>query len=283
MCGSKLLKNLVVSVCGFLVLLIALPAGAQLNQTQHTDGWILAAAHAPGLEGSIWRTDLWVVRDSLGGAVRLTFCDKNTDNTGAQEYELVFEGTNRVVHIEEAVDTFLNVGDESWTGAIHYTADYPIQVWARVYSINAAGTESYGQIIEGIPTADMSPDDDPWDYTEQQYLFAVKHTADDRYRVNIGVVNPTSMEAEYQVHAYGPDGNCPSLGCDDFYVTVPPYSMVQLQDPLADWQDGAWNEAWIQMRCKTDGAGGFVYASVVDNATNDAFFVRGVKLRTPGD
>ena len=26
------------------------------------------------------------------------------------------------------------------------------------------------------------------------------------------------------------------------------------------------------------GAGGFAYASVVDNATNDAFFVRGIKL-----
>jgi len=34
------------------------PAFAQLNQTLHTDGWILAAAHAPGLQGAIWRTDL---------------------------------------------------------------------------------------------------------------------------------------------------------------------------------------------------------------------------------
>jgi hypothetical protein len=35
------------------------------------------------------------------------------------------------------------------------------------------------------------------------------------------------------------------------------------------------------VRCKTDGAGGFAYASVVDNATNDAFFVRGVKKMAP--
>lgn len=274
------LRTAVVSVC---VLLVAVSAGAQLNQTFHTDGWILAAAHAPGLEGSIWRTDLWIVRDSKAAQVHLTFCEKNTDNSTARGYEVVFEESSRIAYIEEAVDAFLGVGDGSWTGAIHYTADYPIQVWARVYSINAEGTESYGQIIEGIPTSDMSPDDDPWDYTEQQYLFAVKHTADDRYRVNIGLVNPTSMEASYRVQAYGPDGNCPSSGCANFTVTVPPYSMIQQQDPFADWQDGEWNQASIQIRCQTDGAGGFVYASVVDNATNDAYFVRGVKMKTPGD
>jgi hypothetical protein len=264
-------------------MLMAVPAEAQLNQTRHTDGWILAAAHAPGLQGSIWRTDLWIVRGSEGGEVRLTFCEQNTDNTNAEEYDVMFEEGDLVAFVEEAVDTFLGIGDGSWTGAIHYTAAFPVQVWARVYSVNAEGTESYGQIIEGIPTADMTPDNDPWNSLEQQYLFAVKHTADNRYRVNIGVVNPTSIEAQYQVAAYGGDGNCPPGGCDWFDVTVPPYSMVQQQDPFADWQGGAWDEVSIQAQCQTDGAGVFVYASVVDNATNDAFFVRGVKRQQPGD
>ena len=59
------------------------------------------------------------------------------------------------------------------------------------------GTASYGQLVQGIPSTEMSPDDDPWDYREQQYMIPLKHTADDRYRVNIGVVNPTGMEADY--------------------------------------------------------------------------------------
>jgi hypothetical protein len=145
----------------------------------------------------------------------------------------------------------------------------------------AAGTASYGQLIEGIPTADMSPDDDPWDFRQQQYLMAVKHTADNRYRVNIGLVNPTTIAASYHIQAYGADGNCPPAGCASIEVTVPPLSMVQRTDPFAGWQGGEWSAVIIQVKCKTDGAGGFAYASVVDNATNDAFFVRGVKKMAP--
>jgi hypothetical protein len=59
--------------------------------------------------------------------------------------------------------------------------------------------------------------------------------------------------------------------------------MIQTSDPFADWQGGDWSTALIQAKCRTDGAGGFAYASVVDNATNDAYFVRGVKKMGPDD
>ncbi len=141
-----------------VVALIAHQVEAQLNQTQHYDGWILAAAHAPGLEGSIWRTDLWFVIDTSGtGPVTLRFCRSNTDNTGATEYTVDIPQEQKMFHIEDVVDHFLDIGGGSWVGAIHYTSGTPIQVWARVYSINQEGTESYGQLVEGIPTDDMSP------------------------------------------------------------------------------------------------------------------------------
>lgn len=268
-----------------VIALAASPAAAQLNQTMHYDGWILAAAHAPGLHGSTWRTDLWVNRDTSGvNDVRLVFCESGADNSAASEHVLDFGWPgNQVVYIEDVVDSFLDVGNGTWVGAIHYSADLPVQVWARIYSIDADGTASYGQLVEGIPTADMSLDDDPWDTRDQQYLMAVKHTADDRFRVNIGIVNPTGIEARYYARAYDMSGNCPPSGCMAFEVTVPPYSMIQQSDPFAAWQGGDWDAAIIQIKCTTDGAGGFAYASVVDNATNDAFFVRGVKKKLPSD
>ncbi len=58
--------------------------------------------------------------------------------------------------------------------------------------------------------------------------------------------------------------------------------MKQFGDPMAVVSGGEWPTHEIQLQCKTDGAGGFMYASVVDNATNDAYFVRGIKLLTPG-
>ena len=48
------------------------PASAQLNKTQHDDGWLLAAARAPGLHGSIWRTDLWVMGQTFEVAGYIT-------------------------------------------------------------------------------------------------------------------------------------------------------------------------------------------------------------------
>ena len=255
------------------------------NCPLHDDGWVLAAAHTPGLHGSIWRTDLWIVAplNSWQASVELSFHPADSDGTAAETFTYELTSDQEVYYIEDVVEQFLGLGDTGWLGAIHYTTSHTdVQVWARVYSISADGTASYGQLVEGIPTGQMSPDQEPWDYREQQYVFAARHTADGRFRVNFGIVNPTPLPAAYFLDAYGADLNCPPQGCADLRVNVPPYSMVQLSDPFGAWQDGDWAAAIFQLHCVTDGAGGFLYASVVDNATNDAYFVRGVKLLGPG-
>ena len=56
------------------------------------------------------------------------------------------------------------------------------------------------------------------------------------------------------------------------------FSMIQLSDPFADVNGGDWSEYTMRVEADTVGSGAFGYVSVVDNATNDAFFVRGVKL-----
>ena len=137
---------------------LASPCAAQLNQPLHDDGWILAAAHSPGMHGSIWRTDLWIyVESHTGSTVTLRFCRSGEDGTQAQEFVVETVGSQRVLYIQDVVDHFLGVGDEAWLGAIHYSSSKSAQVWARVYSISADGSKSYGQLIEGIPTSDASP------------------------------------------------------------------------------------------------------------------------------
>jgi hypothetical protein len=256
---------------------LAVPCAAQLNQPLHTDGWILAAAHAPGMHGSIWRTDLWIYIETYNtGQVTLRFCQSGEDGRDAEDFVIDTSDGHRVLYFEDVVDHFLGIGDGSWTGAIHYTGAPSVQVWARVYSISADGSESYGQLVEGIPTAHMSPDNDPWSSPDQQWLYAMKHTADDRYRVNIGIVNPTETQATYILEIWDATGTSMDGG-DHLFVDVPPMSMVQVGDPFADANGGEWSSCQLRVSCMTDGGGTFAYASVVDNATNDAFFVRGVK------
>lgn len=279
----------VVVWCLCLVVVIGLPTSgwAQLNQTQHNDGWILAAAHAPGLEGSIWRTDLWVRAQTYQtGSVTLYFCTSNQDNTDAEGYEIEFPEDTNILYVEDVVEEVLGVGGGSWVGAIHYVSDYDVQVYARVYSISADGTQSYGQVIEGIPTSDMSmPSGDP-DFPatrEHQWMFALKHTADSRFRVNIGMVNPTATGSDFVARIFDSTGNNPPGGAASETVYVPPFSMVQLGDPFAEVNGGEWNAYVVRVGAGTEGSGNLAYASVVDNATNDAYFVRGVKLYTPTD
>ncbi len=282
-------RSMSFSVAISLIVLTGLPrvAVAQLNRTLHNDGWILAAAHAPGLEGSIWRTDLWVRADTHGsGSVTLYFCRSNQDNTDATGYDVQFPDGNKIVYIEDVVEEYLGIGNGSWVGAMHYTSDFDVQVYARVYSISPDGTASYGQVIEGIPTSDMTlwndhPDNPGTD--EDQWMFAMKHTADNRYRVNIGVVNPTDQAAQFGVRLFDPTGNNPPGGTASEFVNVPPYSMVQLLDPFADVNGGDWSNYVVRVQCGTEGGGALAYASVVDNATNDAFFVRGVKFFRPDE
>jgi len=263
-------------------LLVVGRASAQLNQTRHNDGWILAAVHAPGYNGSIWRTDLWIVlaRSEENTSMTLYFNRSGRDNGDVHGIQVDLVEGQEVYYFEDVVDEFLHIGGGSWLGAIHYMCNENVQVWARVYSISPDGRASYGQMIEGIPTADASPDSDPWDADTQQWLYAMKHTADGRYRVNIGVVNPSNVAATYSLVIYDRTGNNSD---GNVSVEVPPFSMVQLSDPFAGAYGGDWDDVVIRIRTITENASTFAYASVVDNATNDAFFVRGVKRMTPDE
>ena len=259
-----------------LSLLAPDPALAQLNQTAHRDGWILAAVRAPGRYGAIWRTDLWIATTAEltpTSELHIGFYPADTDNTDVEPLVIPTHMGQNVYFVEDVVQYYL-APDEPWLGAIRYTAPVDVQVWARVYSISADGSESYGQMIEGIPHSDMSGDSTPWDPLEHQRVYAMRHTPDGRYRVNVGIVNPTEVESSYHVEMF-------DHSFDERYhhvwVTVPPLSMTQLNGAFVGANGGDFSDAILRVVCNTEGGGAFVYASVVDNATNDAFFVRGVK------
>lgn len=284
--GQKqlILRTTWIVIATVILIGLASPASAQLNKTLHYDGWILAAAHAPGLNGSIWRTDLWIRLHNGAGTVTLYFNQSDQDNTTVRGHDIQIDHTSRQVYIEDVVDHYLGTGGGSWVGAIHYTSTSPAQVYARVYSVSADGSASYGQVIEGIPTVDMSMPYTADDYPgtkEDQWMFALKHTADNRYRVNIGVVNPTAVEATCPVSIFDETGNRPPGDGTSFSIVVPPYSLVQLSDPFGDVNGGEWNTYTVRVESQTLESGVFAYGSVVDNATNDAYFVRGVKMFTP--
>ena len=282
--GSFARRATLCAVVIVVSLLASSPATAQLNKTLHEDGWILAAAHAPGYQGSIWRTDLWIRFERPAGSIDLTFCESGVDNTDAETFTL--ETDVYGFYIENVVDEYLDIGGGSWLGAIHYTASKGVQVYARVYSISPDGSRSYGQIIEGIPTADMSLSYNNPAYPstrEDQWMFPFKHTSDGRFRVNVGAVNPTAVATDVHFQIFDETGNTPPGGGTVFTETIPPYSMLQLNDPFRNVNGGDWSLYSFRIEAVHEDAGVFGYASAVDNATNDAFFVRGTKRFRPDE
>jgi hypothetical protein len=254
------------------------PATAQLNQTAHRDGWILAAVRAPGQHGAIWRTDLWIATNAEltpVSEIQIYFYPADTDNTDVEPLTVPTHMGQNVYFVEDVVSYYLQPS-EPWLGAIRYVAPVDVQVWARVYSISADGSASYGQMIEGIPHKDMSADSEPWDPLEHQRIYAMRHTPDRRYRVNVGVVNPTEVESTYHLEMFD---NSFEERYHHVWVTVPPLSMTQLNGAFVGANGGDFSDAILRVICTTENGGAFAYASVVDNATNDAFFVRGVKPR----
>ncbi len=105
-------------------------------------------------------------------------------------------------------------------------------------------------------------------------MFAGKHTANGRYRVNVGIVNPTPVGERFWVSMFDAFGNHTDATVE---LQLDAYSMVQLSDPFASVDGGDWSEKQIRVEAEAEGSGAFGYISVVDNATNDAYFVRGIK------
>ena len=100
--NHRLYRSAWIGIAFVLLIGLSMPASAQLNKTQHADGWILAAAHAPGLQGSIWRTDLWVRGQTYGGGtVTLYFSESGEDNSSAPGHEIQFGEPGRIVGYRE--------------------------------------------------------------------------------------------------------------------------------------------------------------------------------------
>ncbi len=107
-------------------------------------------------------------------------------------------------------------------------------------------------------------------------MVAARHTTDGRYRVNVGVVNPSATAGRFYVEMFTGDAadREETIGP----IVVPAHSMVQTSDAFSAVDGGNWSDKIIRVAPSTEGTTAFAYLSVVDNATNDAYFVRGIKL-----
>jgi len=215
--------------------------------------WIAAAASADGLAGARWATDLGI--NNRGDQVlsySFQFLPKNADNS-AVEYTQEFTvqpNTNA-----NFVDIWQNYTGGDGGGAINVCVSDPAAagVISRTYNTDENGT--FGQTLVGMK--------DTIAKGETARLGFLSENAD--FRSNIGFANTSGVSMTINVEFFTADGT--SLGTKSLELL--PYSNTIWAKAFKKVTNDAVDLGYVDVWTITDDASFLVYASVVDNATND--------------
>jgi PKD repeat protein len=215
---------------------------------------VLVASHAPGAEGSIWRTDLVLLNPHGAAAdVTLTYLDGSQPATASASL-----APGETVRYDDVMVSLLGLSRSS-TGALHIESTGELVVVSRTYNLSPLG--SYGQYFPAVQQAQS---------LEQGQLGVLAGIARDAdYRTNVGFLNSSEIEATVRVLVYGPDGGL--LG--ERGSVVPAGEWRQVNDILSLVVPGDVPVAWATVEVLTGGAKIWAYASVVSRATGDPITV----------
>jgi PKD repeat protein len=215
---------------------------------------VLVASHAPGAEGSVWRTDLVLLNPHAAAAdVTLRYLDGSQPTTGT-----VSLAPGETVRYGDVLVTLLHLGGTT-TGALHIEATGELVVVSRTYNLSPLG--GYGQYFPAVQ---------PGQCLEPGQLGALAGIAGDAdYRTNVGFLNSSEVEATVRLAVFGADGG--SLGT--LQRVVPAGEWRQINDVIAELGLGDTAVAWATVEVLTGGTRVWAYASVVTRATGDPITV----------
>lgn len=230
-------------ICLFLI-----AASLPLSAMAQGHYWVAVAAHARGVGGSQWRTDVGILNPHDGPAmveVRL----HNGGNTWTMMV-VIPAGNERV--LEDVVAQLVGGNGQ---GSIEVISDVGVTVTSRTYNVAASGT--YGQALEGLaPGAGL--------VQGRRAVLGPLHE-NSLFRSNIGVLNMGQDPVTARVELYDTNGTL--VGSYD--LEVPPGDVVQDGRPFRERfarSDIAGGYAIVTLQ---SGALAWVYGSVIDAGTGD--------------
>ena len=234
------------------ILAAASPAGAM---TIHgTEIVIPVVVHAPGLEGTQWRSDVWIA-NPYSEVVEVTLTYHPVGGG-----ELV-----ATVDLEEYLGVFLpdivleTFGLDSSKGMLLVSASSRVEARARIYNTgNPCG--EFGQSVPGLPLERLST---------QGYLSGA--STEGETRLNVGFANPTDRTVTVIIQVKDMTTG------ERFYpddVVLGPYQVIQVDRIGERWGFSGRNNLAIRAT-NNNGDVYYAYASVVRSDTGDATFIYG--------
>jgi len=229
-----------------LAFLLAVPAMA-LNPGAEL--FVPAAARGAGAGGSVWMTDLYLFNPgSVSVSADVYWLPRDTDNTGATPVTFAVGAGQTLVLEDVILGTF---GLESGAGAFRIVSTGELVANSRIY--NAAGSATFGQGFEGVPTSAA--------LTAGGSTDIVGLTANGAFRSNFFAVNTGSGTASLTVTLRDPSGN--ELGSRSY--DLPPYAAFYRS--VTDLGAGTFDAGTLHAEV-TQGAA-IVVGSKIDEASGD--------------
>lgn len=214
--------------------------------------------HAPGQAGSNWRTDVQFYNPIVGPNNPLVM-------------QATFNGTTKELRITDSTFiytdfmTFFTTENAIGPVIISAPADKAPQIWTRTY--NQSDTGTFGQFIPAIRLDEQGGGAAVG--SGLYYLPGLRH--DDRYRTNIGFVNPNAQAINATVRVY--DENRTAIA--QFAKTLPPLQYMQftLANEVALPSDRAF---YLEIEVP-EGKWVVAYASYIDSLSNDPLYLQAIR------
>ena len=215
-----------------------------------------AAAHNPGLEGTLWRTDLTAV--NLGASpAGLALVYATAAGSTLRAATVPAGGT---VSWPDVLASLFGVDPGATSqGTLQIASDRPVALVARTYDETAAGT--LGAAYPALGPQDAIPPGGTGT------LPGLKSSVG--FRTNLGLVNLGGSDAGVKVTLHDVSGLV--LGTP-LAFTVPAGRWLPVNDVFASAGAGSRDLAYATVE-PLDGAAVWAYASVVDNGTGDPTMV----------
>jgi hypothetical protein len=218
---------------------------------------IAAAIHAGGANNSIWRTDLTILNTSgFTANYRVTATVGATSKSVTATLSPGAQATLRDVLGGLALEG---------AGPLVINADQPLKISSRTYNALAAGATCFAGGTFGQINAAFHPDEM---LAPGLVSFLPGLTQDATARTNIGATNTGTSPA--QVTIFLLDQNGAQVGTFDFNLAPGQSSQDNAPFAVRARNDINGGSAKVLVR---SGSGILVYASVIDNLTNDPTWI----------
>ncbi len=249
--------------------LVVLAAGMIMASTAAKDLYVPAASRALGAFGTDWRSDVRAYNPNTATAnVAITYLPM-----------AAFAGQAATINVTIAplhTAVWENIMEENFglqpntAGALHFVSNLDIYVESRIWTPGAEGT--FGQRVPGIPATQAVAAGESVDI-----LYVDNLSTADGFRTNFGLVDAGGVGVAYALSAYDQNGTV--LGTYNGTVAANQWDQFNALGKLGV----AGDTQYARLMLTVTSGKAIPYASQADNASGDAMYIDGTKIKSSGN